>query len=107
MRETSCALCIELGVDLALNRLSGPQRAQVLGHVEHCRRCKAYVLACAHVATRLRDLLPELEPPAGFDARVLNALLGSEAPANGRPRPMHTTVSPNLDPGGEEVYDQQ
>jgi len=79
MGEMSCALCIELGIDLTLDSVSGPQRAQAEAHLEHCRRCKAYVLACARVVTRLRELLPEREPPAGFAARVLNALGGPES----------------------------
>jgi anti-sigma factor RsiW len=106
MREMSCASCIDLGIDLTLNILSGPERAQVLAHVERCRRCKAHVLACARVVTRLRDLIPELEPPAGFEARVLNALRDASFRKNGRTQPIDTAARLRRELGGE-VYDER
>src|SRR5690348_12114440 len=70
----SCAEARELAPELALGILSGAERAEVLLHVNGCARCQAYVAELTEAADVIPQLGPEVEPPAGFEARVLRRL---------------------------------
>jgi hypothetical protein len=74
MAELSCRQCEELAEELALGVLSGHERADALAHLEGCSRCQDRVSALTATADRLVELLPPVEPPAGFEQRVINAL---------------------------------
>ncbi len=68
-------------VELALGQLAGEDREAVLGHVEGCARCSAEVEALAGVADELLSLAPEVEPPAGFEGRVVGRFAPPSSPA--------------------------
>jgi hypothetical protein len=70
----TCAEARELAPELALGILSGAERAEVVMHVNGCARCQAYVAELTEVADALPQLVPEAEPPAGFETRVLRRL---------------------------------
>lgn len=70
----SCAEARELAPELALGILSGAERAEVVLHVNGCARCQAYVAELTEAADAIPQLVPEAEPPAGFEARVLRRL---------------------------------
>ena len=74
----SCAQVRELAPELALGILSGAERAEVVLHVNGCARCQAYVAELTEAADAIPQLAPEAEPPAGFEARVLQRLDAGE-----------------------------
>lgn len=80
MVEPCCREVRELLPELALGLASGDDRARTLAHVERCAECRAVLERTAATVDELLLLAPEHEAPAGFDARVLDAM------QPGRPR---------------------
>jgi Putative zinc-finger len=74
MSVLSCAEVRELAPELALGILGGAERAEVVVHVNGCARCQAYVAELTEAADVIPQLVPDAEPPAGFEARVLRRL---------------------------------
>ena len=74
MSVLTCAEVRELAPELALGILGGAERAEVVLHVNGCARCQAYVTELTEAADVIPQLVPEAEPPAGFETRVLRAL---------------------------------
>ena len=74
MSVLTCAEVRELAPELALGILGGAERAEVVLHVNGCARCQAYVAELTEAADAIPQLVPEAEPPAGFEARVLHRL---------------------------------
>jgi hypothetical protein len=60
--------------DLAMGVLDGRERAVVLDHVASCASCAAELEQLTAVADSLVHLAAEVEPPAGFESRVLERL---------------------------------
>src|SRR5256885_14859174 len=69
-----CAEVREFAPELALGILGGAERAEVVLHVNGCARCQAYVAELTEAADAIPQLVPETEPPPGFEARVLRHL---------------------------------
>lgn len=76
MIASACALTRERAEELALGILDGAERAEVLRHVNECASCQAFVHELAEVADALPHLAPDVEPPPGFEHRVLAAMRG-------------------------------
>jgi Putative zinc-finger len=74
MSALTCAQVRELAPELALGVLGGAERAETIMHVNGCARCQAYVLELTEAADALPLLAPEIEPPAGFEHRVLTEI---------------------------------
>jgi hypothetical protein len=74
MSALSCAQVRDLAPELSFGILSGAERAEVVLHVNGCARCQAYVSELTDVADAIPQLVPEVEPPAGFESRVLRRL---------------------------------
>jgi hypothetical protein len=74
MPELTCQQCRDLAAELALDVLTGPQRAQTLAHLDRCPSCRDTVAALTATADQLITLLPEADPPAGFEQRVVHGL---------------------------------
>ena len=70
MSVLTCAEVRELAPEFALGILGGAERAEVVLHVNGCARCQAYVSELTEAADVLPQLVPEVEPPAGFEQRV-------------------------------------
>jgi len=70
----TCGEMRELAPELALGVLGGTERAEAIMHVNDCARCQALVLELTEAADALPLLTPELEPPAGFEHRVLSRI---------------------------------
>jgi hypothetical protein len=89
MAELSCEQCRELAAELALGVLGGRERADALAHLSRCPRCQDTVSAMTATVGRLVELLPEAEPPPGFDQRVIAAITppGFEEPEITPPKP--------------------
>lgn len=65
---------------LALGTLSGSERRATLEHIDRCRRCRADADGLARIANLLLELAPGVEPPPGFDERVLVRLARQRRP---------------------------
>ena len=74
MSGLDCAKLQEVSAELAVGDLSGSERAEALAHVARCPQCGQLVGELTRVAEGLLLLAPELEPPPGFESRVLAEL---------------------------------
>jgi hypothetical protein len=72
-RET-CAEVDELLAEVATGAATGADRARVLRHLVGCAQCRQELEELARTADDLLPLVPEREPPAGFEAAVLARL---------------------------------
>jgi hypothetical protein len=81
----NCAGLAEVASELALGVLTGRERAQAIAHLEQCDTCREDVRQLMATSDGLLGLLPEVEPPAGFETRVLDRM-GLSVPANSAPK---------------------
>ncbi|MFJ3643043.1 zf-HC2 domain-containing protein [Streptomyces sp. NPDC090108] len=72
--DVTCAKLRENGAELALGVLSGRERAETVAHLEGCAECREYVEQLTLAGDRLIGLLPDREPPPGFESRVIRGL---------------------------------
>jgi anti-sigma-K factor RskA len=64
----------DLAEEFALGLLDGAERAAVVAHIEGCRSCGARVAVLAEAGEQMLLVAPAVEPPAGFEQRVLDRL---------------------------------
>ena len=86
----TCAQLHDVAAELALGVLTGRERATAIAHLERCRACREEVRQLMAVGGLLPELLPPVEPPAGFETRVLQRLgasVQSESQSQARPLP--------------------
>lgn len=81
MTGPGCDAVRDLLPEVALDVADARDRARVLAHTETCADCRRELAATVTVVEDLAALAPPVEPPAGFDQRVLAAL----TPAVDRP----------------------
>jgi hypothetical protein len=74
MAEMDCARLREVGAELALGVLPAPDRATALAHLQGCATCEQHVRELAVLGDRLTGLPAGVEPPLGFDGRVMRRL---------------------------------
>jgi Putative zinc-finger len=79
-----CAHVRELVPELALGIADGEERALVLEHAASCPECRYELERMSSVADELLALVPEEEPPLGFELGVLRRI---EPPPTARRRP--------------------
>jgi hypothetical protein len=88
MSETQrCGEVRDLIPELAMGVAPGDERAAALAHVARCLGCRRLLEETAATVDELMLLAPEREPPAGFEARFIEALDG-----NGPTRRKHVTA---------------
>jgi anti-sigma-K factor RskA len=84
--EMGCAEFADAAAELALGVLTGRERARALAHLDWCDECRENVRQLTVTGEELVGLLPAIEPPAGFETRVMERLgLAAPAPAPARP----------------------
>ena len=89
LNEMSCAEFADAAAELALGVLTGRERARALAHLDRCEACRENVRQLTVTGEELVGLLPAIEPPAGFETRVMERLgLGTPAPAPVPVRPL-------------------
>src|ERR1700722_14239097 len=82
LNEMGCAEFDDVSAELALGVLTGRERARALAHLDWCDTCRENVRQLTVTGEELVGLLPAIEPPAGFETRVMERLgLGTPAPA--------------------------
>jgi Putative zinc-finger len=95
LNEMNCPEFQDMAAELALGVLTGRERAQAMAHLEHCEACRENVRQLTLAGEGLVGLLPAMEPPAGFETRVMDRIgLAAPAPAPARrfawlPHPGH------------------
>jgi hypothetical protein len=75
---TRCSVDQDDVAGLALCILTGRERADALLHVEFCTRCSSELDGLSIVVDRLLELAPHVEPPLGFEVRLLERFVGAE-----------------------------
>ena len=70
----TCAELADVAAELALGVLTGRERGIAIAHLDTCDACREDVRQMMGTAEQLRSLLPQAEPPAGFETRVLQRL---------------------------------
>jgi hypothetical protein len=85
MSDLSCARMRELAPELALDVLTGYERATAQAHLGVCAPCREYVSSLTQIGDRMLTLVPGVEPPVGFEDRVL-ARMGLTSPPAQAPR---------------------
>jgi hypothetical protein len=87
--DPGCERVRELAPELALGVAAGRERDDALRHLTTCGECRRLVAELSTVGEELLLLAPDHEPPAGFESRVLDVVLGGSEPraaAPSRPR---------------------
>jgi hypothetical protein len=79
--SANCAQFREQVDELVLGGLDTPTRTHLFNHAATCPACQAALEQVALVADRLLLTVPEIEPPAGFENRVLERLTPASPPA--------------------------
>ncbi|MBO0804725.1 MAG: hypothetical protein J2P25_16830 [Nocardiopsaceae bacterium] len=69
-----CGEFSDVAAELALGVLTGRERGDALAHLERCDACLAAVRQLAMTGEELAALLPAVEPPPGFETRVLDRI---------------------------------
>lgn len=69
-----------IAAELALDELTGAERAAALAHLGSCAACRAEVADLAAIADSLLLLAPAVEPPAGFESRVVDRITPAASP---------------------------
>jgi hypothetical protein len=77
--DMGCDEFADVAAELALGVLMGRERADALAHLEGCDACRETVRQLTMTGEQLLGLLPAVEPPAGFENRVM-ARLGIAVP---------------------------
>ncbi len=75
----------ELAPELALDVLTGYERATAQAHLGMCPQCREYVSSLTQIGDRMLTLVPAVEPPVGFEDRVLSRM-GLTSPVARAPR---------------------
>ncbi len=85
VNEMGCAEFADAAAELALGVLTGRERARALAHLDRCEACRENVRQLTVTGEELVGLLPAIEPPAGFETRVMERLgLATPTPAPAR-----------------------
>lgn len=79
MSELSCNQVQDVATEYALGILPRREARRVSAHVLRCRECREESSQIRELGDRLLDLVPDAEPPLGFDQKVL-ATLAPRAP---------------------------
>lgn len=88
MTDSPAAGCVafdDLAEELALGMVDEPRRSELLAHAATCPRCQSVLDGLGSVVDRLLLVAPEVEPPAGFEHRVLTRV-GAEPAGPARRR---------------------
>lgn len=68
-----CTVARERAAELALGVLDGAECAEVLAHLGTCPSCQSFVDEHNEIADLLPHLAPSVDPPTGFEHRVVRA----------------------------------
>ncbi|MET8679408.1 hypothetical protein ABZW18_17990 [Streptomyces sp. NPDC004647] len=93
MGNLTCEELRDLGAELALGILPAQERGAVFAHLERCPDCREYIGRLTAVGDGLLALLPDTEPPVGFERRVVNRLTPRGRGRHRRTRRLRTAAA--------------
>jgi len=93
MVDPGCERLREVGAELALGVLPARDRAAALAHLQECPACESYLGELTALGDRLVGLVPGVEPPVGFEQRVLDRLGLTATPPRRRRRKLVITFA--------------
>lgn len=104
--NAECADIRSLLPELALDTLTGEDRARALGHVEACSDCRRELRSLVEVGDELLLVAPVTEPPVGFESRVVERLLGERQGRNRLKRALAiaAVLAAGIAAGGTALY---
>ena len=74
MTGADCTHLEELAPEIALGIADGADRAWALDHLADCPECRARIERLSVLADELLLIAPGVEPPAGFEGRVVESI---------------------------------
>ncbi len=77
--SVNCEAISEGLLEFALGTISGRDRARVVEHLDSCPRCLTELESLAAVTDAMLWLAPEVEPPLGFETRLVERLRADNA----------------------------
>lgn len=77
----TCLQVRDIDAELALGIAPGDLREAAIRHLEGCPPCRREIEALAETADSLVHAMPPVDPPAGFESRVLAGIARSIIPA--------------------------
>jgi hypothetical protein len=81
MTELSCDQFLDIAPEFALGLLDGEERADAVDHMDVCTSCLQVVNSLTGVTDQLLvTLAPAVDPPVGFEERVLAPVLEAARP---------------------------
>ncbi len=86
MNRVACNRFNESAAELAVGILSGSERAEAVAHLAGCPSCQQLMVELTGAAEDLLLLAPVIEPPPGFESRVLDRLAAERSPRRSRLR---------------------
>ena len=87
MTPMTCADVQELAAELALDLLTGAERAAALAPLAGCAACRSEVASLTDVGEAMLAIAPEVPPTAGFESRVISRISALRAEAGAAPSP--------------------
>jgi hypothetical protein len=81
MNEMTCEEFRQLDAEVALGVTDARDRTAGVAHLDHCPSCRRELRQLSDLADALAVLSPAVEPPAGFESRLLARLGEEEQPA--------------------------
>ena len=79
--SVECTRFAELAPELALGLADSDQRSELIEHANACIGCQRYLDSLTFASEQLLTGAPEVEPPSGFETRVLDRICQSDAAA--------------------------
>jgi hypothetical protein len=76
--ELTCVEVEDLAAELALGGIGGAERAAALAHLARCDACRTLVDQLARAADSILLVTPSVEPPPGFESRVLSRIAAAQ-----------------------------
>jgi hypothetical protein len=70
----SCGDFDDVAAELALEVLTGRERAKAIAHLDECASCREHVRQLSLTGEEMLGLLPSREPREGFESRVMDRL---------------------------------
>jgi hypothetical protein len=79
--SVDCVSFAEIAPELALGLADSQERGELLEHANACIACQRYLDSLTFASERLLMAAPEVEPPSGFETRVLDRINHSDGTA--------------------------
>jgi hypothetical protein len=69
--QFGCEWFQSIAAEFALGSLTGAERSAAIAHLDGCDECQSLVKSLSTAADALLLVAPEIDPPAGFEVRLL------------------------------------